>query len=1265
MLELRGTMRRPQRGATARWVAEIARVSLDSWLSRIKLVNLLLVATLLLLLGYLCRCFVQQAGAQFGTFCLLLLVSYLTFVSNESSYIHHAQEHENRFTTAMAMLFGYNLLFTPDSPLGFVGRWSWQFGLLVVLLLGAIACYWDRAKHRSRLSTPRFKKLGKRPDKQAIHDSLTKLLQIVTSLQMIDNPWIPSTVSRFFRVRQIMDVEMGILSVFDDTTAAELNYIIDAMAQGSPETGAEGKISLALLVYKVKDHNADAMHRTALLEILTNHRVSDLSVKSRAHVLDALQQMMLTAHKNADRFTVNILRNTKGGDLTRLKLLTDSKGDYQSLHKLVFKDITSPDARAEVLNHIRLEANKLKGALRIGGSRGKRFARRPWRKILSDVDDTLSCSGGRYPAGCDKQLPRKAIYPGVLDLYRELDLGADSEADWYDEVQLAVIRNNEDWLLRDVGNLVFLSARPHFYRDWLESHSFEKFRKLQEDRGLYATPTMLAGDIGSGAAYMMTDDFEYLAKKKFQNLLEYAQLYPEYSHVFIGDNGQGDVRAAELVHTARRQAELPVAPDGHLAAGGPAADDGAFGARPPFIWPELVMTYIHLVRPINETHGWDKNAPERWKEMNIVFVRNYVEAAHHAAVVCKPPLIRPEGLRRVMAAARRDFQKLSRWDKLPDPKGARESLRLRLNQSLAVANAALATLPGGLQPVPLIDAVCEFAVGSRVATSYGKGVVREFRPKDGVYTVELEWIVGGRPASAFLQFDQLAEPGDERPGALAKFFEGLSRPHPPRTAPDGHGGLVPGVRVRTSFGPGTVRELRREAVPDAAAAAAEPAPLSPADAQPDTGPVRADKLASPAPAASRLSAATPTLAELAPEGKVTAVVVELEWKLANDKPAVAFIRAGDVSLAAADAAAVEDKRSWNLLSFLKKPLELTSPSRGAPEPAMPAEPLASPADRFEAGAAVTTPFGPARVIRRRHAPGDGLYEVVLEGFGGTSADPRRSTARGYLREDALNPREVAAPGTPVLTRFGAGVVLRVRPESGVHVVECCPVGTRNSHPASPPSAALAASGSAASTQQSAALPMPPDLARPPPTTTSSAPGSPRAALSPSLPSSPPSPSSEGTSSRSQPSSPPRMLRTGGGASSPSRVFSLTKASSLPGRAVKAGDDDWTVVQRRRARGAMLLYLQPEQILRVLVALPGDRVHTSLGVDGVLRRVRAHDGVHEVDLDWTLAGQQPANAFLQEPYVTAMGPGDMAAQDARRGFGVMDLFSRIKHTIWTR
>lgn len=47
-----------------------------------------------------------------------------------------------------------------------------------------------------------------------------------------------------------------------------------------------------------------------------------------------------------------IICGKDGGELIRLKLEADSKGDYHSLHKLVFRDVTDPAIRADILQHI-------------------------------------------------------------------------------------------------------------------------------------------------------------------------------------------------------------------------------------------------------------------------------------------------------------------------------------------------------------------------------------------------------------------------------------------------------------------------------------------------------------------------------------------------------------------------------------------------------------------------------------------------------------------------------------------------------------------------------------------------------------------------------------------------------------------------------------------------------------------------------------------------------------------------------------------------
>jgi hypothetical protein len=55
--------------------------------------------------------------------------------------------------------------------------------------------------------------------------------------------------------------------------------------------------------------------------------------------------------------------------------------------------------------------------------RSSRGRTRLLRKILSDVDDTLFSSGGKYPAGIDDRYPAHCLYPGVLEFFKELDIG--------------------------------------------------------------------------------------------------------------------------------------------------------------------------------------------------------------------------------------------------------------------------------------------------------------------------------------------------------------------------------------------------------------------------------------------------------------------------------------------------------------------------------------------------------------------------------------------------------------------------------------------------------------------------------------------------------------------------------------------------------------------------------------------------------------------------------------------------------------------------
>lgn len=236
----------------------------------------------------------------------------------------------------------------------------------------------------------------------------------------------------------------------------------------------------------------------------------------------------------------------------------------------------------------------------------------PLRKILSDVDDTLFSSGGHFPAGVDRTYPKHTLYPGVLCFLKELDLGFDAVGDWLP--------------IHGKGNLAFLSARPHVYKDKSEKKSYRTFQELRDVHGLHAVPTLLPGSLESGFS-MFVDDYVPMAKKKFKNFDEFASLYPEYHFIFLGDNGQGDVLAGEMMKKK-------------------------YGDR-----VELVL--VHEVQPIERTPGYSPAKEKEWEELGIVFFSTYVGAAVHA---CLRRIIHPRALRRVVHAAIKDFDALHAAD---------------------------------------------------------------------------------------------------------------------------------------------------------------------------------------------------------------------------------------------------------------------------------------------------------------------------------------------------------------------------------------------------------------------------------------------------------------------------------------------------------------------------------------------------------------------------------------------------------------------------
>ncbi|RLN44236.1 hypothetical protein BBJ29_007804 [Phytophthora kernoviae] len=697
------------------------------------------------LLGLVVMAFFAYAPLLCASWLGILYVIGL-YLSTESKWRwHDAQEFENRFWTGTAFIFSAAALYIKDSPLA-VGQWNSTLGLVLVFGFTMSVHFFDRFIHRQEISRrPRLKESTRQFSHnlfryKATAEEKTKL--VTECVGRIDRHYLPSTINNMINLAEVKRRELKIFRILAGAGKDELNYILN-------------HIRLALLFYKVKDHSKvrEDQSRTLILDLLCTTRLADLSVMSRALLLDALMVMKISAHPMAEKWVRNIILKTLGDDLSNLKTYTDAKGDFHSMHKLVFNDIRDPTIRADILSHIQREASVQIAHMRLGTKRGRSRKQQAWRKVLSDVDDTLYSSGGRYPAGLDTRFPRHTLYPGVLPFYRELDMGTVGTDDWTDD---------------RVGNLVFLSARPHVYKDVSEKKSYAKFAALHEKMGMHTLPTMLAGNLKSGRAFMWQGDLEPMAQKKFENFCEFYQLYPEFKHVFVGDNGQGDVRAAELI----------------VEKFGPDALEAGFFQR---------------VQPVEKMFNYhSKEDLERWRKMNIIFFDTYVGAALEAFHMKK---IRLNGLKKICDETGQSFEAIHAW---LTPQ-SRERARLLLNRDLTAANVLLSNKFGCS---PLVMKPQVFGLNSLVRTPIGRGIVRKFRGIDGIYQVDLtDWqasTTNQKRVQAFFPEDSLVVlvVSDVLPIAKSSLnYVKFCLPPPTRV-------FTPHTLVKTLFGIGRVLRYR-------------------------------------------------------------------------------------------------------------------------------------------------------------------------------------------------------------------------------------------------------------------------------------------------------------------------------------------------------------------------------------------------------------------------------------------------------------------------
>eukprot|EP00397_Hematodinium_sp_SG-2012_P001855 GEMP01001860.1.p1 GENE.GEMP01001860.1~~GEMP01001860.1.p1 ORF type:complete len:864 (+),score=126.58 GEMP01001860.1:112-2703(+) len=456
---------------------------------------------------------------------------------------------------------------------------------------------------------------------------------------------------------------------------------------------------LETLLLKIRDRGG-RNSRSMLIDLLCIERVDELDVRSRALVLHAIMSNRLSCAPLAEEAIKNVILKTHGDDLSILKSMTDAKGSVHSFYKLVFEDV-SENTREAILAHCHREAT-LQVAMR-SLTQNKHFyhlisknqdipieleycfaaenvaytgkqTKHAWRKILTDMDDTLLCSGGWYPAGIDTRYPRNVLYPGVTTFLHALEetlVEAKRVREWWMQPSTAAnrvsLKLDEAQEISDETHLVGLSARPHIPGDHVEARVFSEFERMQKEHGLRSMPTLLTGAIDTGGAFMFTGELEYLGERKFEKFCQYLTLYPEFVFIFIGDNGQADLYLALLILEK---------------------------------FPYLIeQVYVHLVQPITGTLGYAQFiALPLELQQKVYFYTDYIAAAIHAATRAHQ-LISLGSLWRIAVAAVNDFDQIKNWTSADQ----RSNTGAKLNKTITRANAVLRGASVNLPPIRYLD----------------------------------------------------------------------------------------------------------------------------------------------------------------------------------------------------------------------------------------------------------------------------------------------------------------------------------------------------------------------------------------------------------------------------------------------------------------------------------------------------------------------------------------------------------------------------------
>jgi hypothetical protein len=249
-------------------------------------------------------------------------------------------------------------------------------------------------------------------------------------------------------------------------------------------------------------------------------RQADLSLADKIESLKRLAPGAEATNRRDELRMERLILSVAPEELSLFKFALEYDGDYKDLVEYVFHDIDDRERRARIIEHFRL------APAQIGV------------KVLTDVDDTM------YANLIERRYAKRTLYPGVLEFYDSL--------------------RQEPFGASPVP-ITTLSARPNPIAGKLEERSLTSLVSFTKGR---LRPSALSGALTSSirgtiqtalradqehldllSNYVPHGQEDKIGRVKFSNFVKFAEVYPEYRFVFVGDAGQADALTAQLMVT--------------------------------------------------------------------------------------------------------------------------------------------------------------------------------------------------------------------------------------------------------------------------------------------------------------------------------------------------------------------------------------------------------------------------------------------------------------------------------------------------------------------------------------------------------------------------------------------------------------------------------------------------------------------------------------------------------------------------------------------